>query len=153
MKVFLEIFGGDEIISDSFEISEVFNGAGGEVKSRLIVKGEVEIDIGRLFIIFLFFFSFLNHSIPIGRGNQFGGADPEEEVVDPNVEKVNNIIDAFQYRETSFTKASFQNWIKGYMKKLKDHLDANNKDRVEGFMKGAKEMVGFVLQRFDDFQL
>lgn len=89
----------------------------------------------------------------IGRGNQFGGGDPEEEVNDPNVEKINNVVDAFQYKDTSFTKADFQTWIKGYMKKLKEHLEANNKERVEGFMKGAKEMVGFILSRFDDFQL
>ena len=46
MKVFIEIFGGDEIISDSFEIKEVFNGAGGEVTSHLVAKGAAEIDIG-----------------------------------------------------------------------------------------------------------
>lgn len=88
-----------------------------------------------------------------GRGNQFGGGDPEEEVLDPNVEKVNNIIDAFHYQETSFAKADFQNWVKGYMKKLKDHLEANCPDRLDGFMKGAKEMVGFILGRFNDFSL
>lgn len=55
MKVYLEIFGGDEIISDSFEIKEVFNGAGGEVKSRFVTKGAVDVDIGK----FLLYFSFL----------------------------------------------------------------------------------------------
>ena len=88
-----------------------------------------------------------------GRGNQFGGGDAEEEVNDPNVEKVNNVVDAFRYQETSFTKASFQQWIKGYMKKLKEHLEANAPERVDGFMKGAKEMVTFILGRFDDFSL
>ena len=56
MKVYLEIFGGDEIISDSFEITEVFGGAGGEVKSRLINKGAVDVDIGIHFIFFSFNF-------------------------------------------------------------------------------------------------
>ena len=46
MKVYSEVFGGDEVISDSFEIKEVFNGAGGEVSSRFVVKGAVEVDIG-----------------------------------------------------------------------------------------------------------
>lgn len=73
--------------------------------------------------------------------------------MDPNSEKVNNVVDAFHYQETSFTKADFQNWIKNYMKKLKEYLEANNKERVEGFMKGAKEMVGFILGRFNDFSL
>lgn len=148
MQVFHEIFGGDEIISESFDVVKVFNDAGGEVKSRLITKGAVDIDIGTILSLIIALNLFL-----IGRGNQFGGGDAEEEVNDPNVEKINNVIDAFQYRDTSFTKADFQTWIKGYMKKLKDHLEANNKERVEGFMKGAKEMVGFVLSRFDDFQL
>ena len=48
MKVFLEIFGGDEVISDSFDIKECFNEAGGEVKSKMIVKGAVDVDIGSL---------------------------------------------------------------------------------------------------------
>lgn len=73
--------------------------------------------------------------------------------MDPNVEKVNDIIDAFHYQETGFTKADFQNWVKGYMKKLKEHLEAKNPDRVEGFMKGAKEMVVYILGRFNDFTL
>lgn len=50
MKVYMEIFGGDEIISDSFEIKEVFNGAGGEVQSRMVVKGAVNVDIGTIFL-------------------------------------------------------------------------------------------------------
>lgn len=49
MKVYMEIFGGDEIISDSFEIKEVFNGTGGEVKSRMVAKGAVNVDIGKYF--------------------------------------------------------------------------------------------------------
>lgn len=39
------------------------------------------------------------------------------------------------------------------MKNIKEHLEKTNKDRIDGFMKGAKEMVGFILSRFDDFSL
>ena len=46
MQVYHEIFGGDEVISESFDIVKVFNDAGGEVKSRLITKGAVDVDIG-----------------------------------------------------------------------------------------------------------
>jgi hypothetical protein len=46
MKVYSEVFGGDEIISDSFEIKLLFNDAGGEVASKFIVKNAVEVDIG-----------------------------------------------------------------------------------------------------------
>lgn len=66
---------------------------------------------------------------------------------------MNDIIDAFHYQETGFTKVDFQNWVKGYMKKLKEHLEAKNPGRVEGFMKGAKEMVVYILGRFNDFTL
>jgi hypothetical protein len=52
MQVYFEIFGQDEIISESFEITKVFNDAGGEVKSRLITKGAVDFDIGKYFSFF-----------------------------------------------------------------------------------------------------
>ena len=85
------MFSGEEIISDSFEITPVFDGVGGEVKSKLVALGGVTVDIGC--------------------GDAFGKGTPEEgeeeEGVDDKVEKVNNLIDAFKYRGTPFTKSEY----------------------------------------------
>ena len=58
MKLYLCAFSGEEIISDSFNLELLFDEAGGEVKSRYLVKKEGEIDIGC--------------------GNEFGGNKDEE---------------------------------------------------------------------------
>lgn len=85
-QVYVDVFSGEEIISDSFNIVELFDGAGGEVKSKLVVKGGVDVDIGC--------------------GNAFGGKNEEDEEEgaggneNPNVEKVVDLIDAFKYQET-----------------------------------------------------
>ena len=47
MKVFFDVFSGDEIISDSYKIEKVFDGVGGEVKARWVTKGGENIDIGK----------------------------------------------------------------------------------------------------------
>jgi hypothetical protein len=67
------------------------------------------------------------------------------------VEKVNDIVDAFHYEETSFDKPGFQAYFKEYMKKLVAHLKANKPERVDGFMSGAKLLFKFILDHFDDF--
>jgi len=63
-----------------------------QIQSKMIVKGDVEIDVGC--------------------GNEFGGKAEEEEgeggapaANQSHVAKVNDLIDAFGYESTSFTKA------------------------------------------------
>jgi NAD(P)H-flavin reductase len=60
-------------------------------------------------------------------------------------------MDAFHYQETTFSKSDYTTYIKGYVKKLKEHLEKNNPDRVQPFMKGAQEMVKFIVSNFDEF--
>jgi hypothetical protein len=59
--------------------------------------------------------------------------------------KVLDVVDSFQYQETSFGKSDFVAYVKQYMKKVKELLEKSKPDRVAGFMKGAQEMVKFVL--------
>lgn len=97
----------------------------------MVTKGEVEVDIGC--------------------GNEFGGGAEEDGGAGPTGEVVNDLIDAFQYNESPFTKAEYMTYIKEYMKKVKAILEKENPSRVDGFMKGAQEMVKFILSRFNDF--
>jgi len=131
MKVYYDVISDDEIISDSFKIEPVFDGVGAEVKSRYVVKGGGDIDIGR--------------------GNTFGGKDEDDEGVEDTSEKVLDVIDTFRYVETSFGKEDYTAFVKGYMKKVKTYLEEKNPDRVAPFMKGAKEMFTWILSNFKEF--
>ena len=94
----------------------------------------------------------MNKHETLGRGNDFGGKDEDDEGVVDTTEKVNDIIENFRYQETVFTKSDYTTYIKSYMKKLKTHLQEKNPERVDGFMKSAKEMVSWILKEFDEFQ-
>ena len=117
MRLYSDVFNDEEVISDSYPVKEKYGGVVWEIKANFIIKKEGEIDIGC--------------------GNAFGGGG-EDEQVDNEAEKVLDIVDAFNYGETSFDKANFVIYFKNYMKKVLDYLKKNKPDRVEPFMAGAK---------------
>ena len=131
MKVYFDVFSNDEMMSDSYLMTLEYNDAIMVVPSRTIVKGGENVDIGR--------------------GNEFGGGD-EDEAVDPNVERVNEIVNGFSLQETSFTKKEYVQIMKAYLQKLRKHIDANNPERVQGFMEGASVFVKWVVSIFDEFK-
>ena len=136
MKLYLDLFSGAELVSDSYPSEEIYDGVGLEVKSNMLVKGDVDVDIGC--------------------GNAFNNPDEnkEEEGNKEPPEKVNNILDTFQYTEDeNMDKAFYSKYIKEYMKKVLDHLSAKKPDRVEKFKAGAKQMVGWIMGNFDEFKL
>lgn len=121
MKLFYDVFRGikegEELISDGYMIKLEYEGVVGKVQSKMVVKGDVDVDIGC--------------------GNEFGGGE-QEQGGNEHVEKVNDIIDGFQYTEIGHDKNSFGKHFKQYMKKVLAHLTANKPDRVESFKLGAK---------------
>jgi|688.fasta_scaffold188030_1 hypothetical protein len=101
MRIYQDLFTETEIISDSYKFEEICGGAAVEVASRLVVKGEDNVDVGC--------------------GNAFGGKNEEEEeggAGGPPVEKVNDLIDAFGYEETSMDKADWLKYIKAFSGKI-----------------------------------
>lgn len=133
MKVFLDVFNGDELLSDGYATESTFNDVCLEVRSQWVNKGSEEVDIGR--------------------GNQFGGGDEEEKVEDTS-ERVLDIADVFHLSQIQpkFTKKEFTTYIKGYMTRLKKYIEESNPDRVKPFMEGASAFVKAVLGRFDDYE-
>jgi hypothetical protein len=59
MRIFQDLFTGCEIISDSYPFVQFADGAFVEIRSRNVVKGDVEVDVGC--------------------GNAFGGKNEGEE--------------------------------------------------------------------------
>lgn len=49
MKVLVDAFTKEEVISDSFDLQPVYNGVAYEVKSKYIIVGEANVDIGIYF--------------------------------------------------------------------------------------------------------
>jgi hypothetical protein len=130
MKVFEDVFTGDELMTEGFAFTLDYEDAIMKVNSGYTTKDNVTVDVGC--------------------GNAFGGGE-EETGDDANEEKVNNIQYNQGLTETQFSKGDFMTYMKDFLKKLKAHLEENNKDRVDGFMKGAQTFVKFVVSKFEDF--
>jgi Translationally controlled tumour protein len=82
-----------------------------QVESMVITKGGTEVDIGC--------------------GNSFGGGAADE-AVDDNVEKVNNVIDSFNFSETPFSsKTEFKEYLKEYVRKVRTLLKDAGKPQPE----------------------
>jgi hypothetical protein len=110
MRLFQDLFTEAEIISDSYPFTLLFDGAACEVQSRMVVPGEVNVDVGC--------------------GSAFGGKNEDEEeggAGNNAVEKVNDLIDSFGYSETSFEKAD---WVKAFKAFVKQILEKKTKANV-----------------------
>lgn len=126
MKVWSCVFSNDEMVSDSYKYTEVFDGAGLEFKAKYVVKGSDAIAIG----------------------------DEELEDEGPG-ETVLNIVDAHQLNELALDKKALMGVIKALMKRTSGHLKENGKseDEVKAFQKGATDLVKFVIGKFDEMQV
>ena len=134
MRIYQNLDGENDIISDGYKLVplEEFNGVIYEVESQMIVKGEVNVDVGC--------------------GNAFGGKNEDEEEEGAGggapVEKVNDLIDHFQYEETGMDKAEFKEWLKEYGKKIVPKIPEAEQDN---FKKGFQAFAKRVLTKFDEF--
>merc|ERR1712048_837640 len=81
---------------------------------------------------------------------QFDIGDADD--VDDQDESVNNIVDGFQYTAVTLKKSEFQTYIKGFMGKVKKHLEENNPDRTANFMKQATACIKYLLGKFEDLE-
>ena len=136
MRIYQNLEGEEDIISDGYKMSqpEGFEGIVTEVQSRMVVKGEENVDIGC--------------------GNAFGGKNEDEEeggAGGPPVEKVNDLVDAFQYQETGMTKDQFKEWLKEYGKKIVPKLPGEESQAK--FKKGFQAFAKKVLGSFNDWTI
>lgn len=129
MIIYKDALTKDELMSDSYELKEVY-GVAYEIDCSMITEGVVEVDIGA------------NAS-----------AEEAEEGVEDQAVKVNNIIHSFRLQSTQFDKKTYLTYLKGYMKAVKAYLEANKKDQVQEFEAGAQKFVKeVILPNFKDFE-
>jgi hypothetical protein len=135
MRIYQDLFTDEEFLSDSYKIELIHEEVIGEVQSRMIVKSDVEVDVGC--------------------GNAFGGQNEDDgdqggQTGGAPVAKVIDLVDAFQYEETSFDLEGFNSYFKSYMKKLQDWVKANKPDRLEKFKIGALAFFKWAKANFDE---
>ncbi|ORY76067.1 translationally-controlled tumor protein [Protomyces lactucae-debilis] len=128
MLLYKDVISGDELISDAYDL-ELKDGIVYEADCAMVEVGGENVDIGA------------NAS-----------AEEADEGTDDTKEKVNNIVYSFKLTPTSFDKKSYMTYIKGYMKKVKAHLQENDPDSVAEFEKGAATFVKKVLGNFNDYE-
>ncbi|KAI8634769.1 Mss4-like protein [Xylariaceae sp. FL1651] len=120
----------DELLSDSFNFKEV-DGVVYEADCAMIEIGAVEVNTGA------------NAS-----------AEEADEGLEDTAQKVNNIVHSFRLQPTSFDKKSYGVHLKGYMKKVQEHLKAKGapESEIEAFQKGANAFAKKVLGSFKDWE-
>ncbi|OXB71415.1 UNVERIFIED_CONTAM: hypothetical protein H355_005402 [Colinus virginianus] len=170
MKVFKDVFTGDELCSDSYNQEapmddETLKDVAFEVKTRRIVKGAEDYGIadnspytlyvGDYFLLVVLLPVYRLHVANIASFLRSVGSVRSEEDgggVDAGTETVVDVVDAFRLQETTFSKKEFGVYIKGYMQRVKALLEKERPDRVDKFMSGAQALVKKILGGFDDFQ-
>lgn len=120
--LYLCVFTNAELLTDSFESKELYDGVGILAKSAFIMKKGVE---------------FENNG---------------DEELDDGDERVNNLVDNNRLIAVTYSKADYLTYTKLYVQKLTKYLEENNPDRVEAFKKGAQEMVKFILSKFSEIE-
>ncbi|KAI1504154.1 Mss4-like protein [Biscogniauxia marginata] len=120
----------DELLSDSFPLKEV-DGVAYEADCAMIEIGAVNVDTGA------------NAS-----------AEEATEDVDDGAQKVNNIIHSFRLQETSFDKASYLSYLKGYMKKVTEYLKSkgSSPEEVKDFQTKAQAFAKKIVGNFKDYE-
>ncbi|GAP86450.1 putative translationally-controlled tumor protein [Rosellinia necatrix] len=120
----------DELLSDSYDFKEV-DGVIYEADCAMIQIDAVNVDTGA------------NAS-----------AEEAEEGLEDAATKVNNIVHSFRLQSTSFDKAGYGSYLKGYMKKVLAHLKAKGapESEIDTFKKGAAAFSKKVLGSFKDWE-
>ena len=132
MKIFKDIVGGDEMLSDTFQLTLAYEDAIIKVQSKNRPKDKLHTDI---------------ETEPVeGEQPQAQGSEPVEMVLD--------VVANSELKQVNMSKKEFMAYIKDYFKKVIAYLEENGKsDRVDGFKKGAQEFIKFIVPKFDDIEL
>jgi hypothetical protein len=136
MRVWKDIISGDEMLSDSFPMKLIYDDAAIEAKARFVTKKE-------------------NEDCGIAANADADDENPSADAaVDDKTVTVIDIVDALRLQEITLDKASFMAYIKGYLKAVKEKLEASGKaDRVAVFQKGATALVKELVGKWNEVQV
>lgn len=131
MKIYKDIFTGDEMFSDAYKIKLV-DDVLYEVYGKLVTRKSGEIDIA----------GFNPSAEEVGEGT--------DEVVESGVDVVLNhrLQETFAFGD----KKSYTLYLKDYMKKLVAKLEEKSPDEVEVFKTNMNKVMKDILGRFKELQ-
>eukprot|EP01080_Neovahlkampfia_damariscottae_P003375 gene3375-5922_t len=140
MIIFKDIFSGDELCSDAYKMVELHDVVY-KIESKLTIINE-------------------SGDFQVYDGNAFGGNNDDEEegvALKEGESKVNEIVHKFHLQLTGFDKLKdYQVGLKGYLKRIVEHLTKENPDRVKPFQAGVqkfvKEIFGDKSTKFSDIE-
>merc|ERR1712018_249588 len=131
MKIYEDVFSGDEMFSDTYPIKLVHDCLW-EVTGKHISRTEDEIQLAG------------------------SNASAEEEDEGTDTASVSGVDIVLNHRlvETGFgSKKDYTVYLKDYMKKVIAYLEENDmKDQVDGFKKNIQAVMGDLLKKFKDLQ-
>jgi len=135
MKVFTDIFTGDELCSDSYPM-KVIDDVYYEVEGKNIaISNDIDDAL-------------------IGGNKAPEGSEAVEDDAGVQSTAVTgiNIILSHKLVETPFDKASFKDWLKTYSKQLKEYLQEHAPNRVQPFQTGMTKLAKEILTKFDEYR-
>lgn len=125
----------DELLSDSFAISEV-DGVVLEVECKNVQCGPVQVDIGA------------NPSTGLGEDAEANTG----EALDDSIQTKIDIVDAFRLEETPFDKKSYLSYLKGYIKSIRSKIEEKDPSKVPVFESSAQAYAKKVISNFDNYR-
>jgi len=131
MKIFKCLISGDEICSDTFPM-ELIDGVVYKVKGKMKTE-TTDID----------------DSVFGGNASAEGGGD---EGADASSVSGIDVVLNHKLQPSPMKKKAYMEYIKGYMKEIKERLAKDNPDEVEVFQKNVQEFVKKVLKTYDDWE-
>ena len=136
MKIFKDVLTGDEMLSDTFQMTVEYEDAIYKVPS----KNRPKDDLG---------------NVDVGCGDAFTKKEGEDEApAQEGVEMVLDVIANSELKQVNMSKKEFMAYIKDYFKKIIAYLEENGKkERVDGFKKGAQAFIKFIVPKYDDIEL
>ncbi|XP_077153478.1 translationally-controlled tumor protein [Ranitomeya variabilis] len=132
MIIFKDILTGDEMFSDIYVYKETSDGLCIEVDGKIVTRMEGQID-----------------DALIG-GN--ASAECQEETSEASKISGVDVVLNHKLEETAFTKESYKQYIKDYMKAIKCKLEESNPNRVKPFMTGAAGKIKEILGNFKNYR-
>ena len=132
MKIFKDIFSGDEMLSDTFQLTLAYEDAIIKVQSKNRPKDMLITDI--------------ETDQAEGEHQQAQGSEPVEMVLD--------VVANSELKGVKMSRNQFKDYIRGYFRKIISYLKENGReDRVDGFKKGATEFINFIISKYDDIEI
>ena len=118
------VFTDSEMYSDSYPSKIDYNNQITKIKAKYVTLEAVGADIG-----------------------------DAEDIDDQNV-RVLDLVHAYKYEQTTFTKKSFVPYIKAYMAKVIEHMTKKGKsaEELDAFRKGSGEFVKYLMENFKEFE-